>query len=228
MAKIKLEIDKAPNETITVRCVGWCRASTKHTVLASVNLAGEEEWDPGYMYYWNDSYQIIQCAGCETISFRQTHQNSEDTVRVGNDPADLDYGVDEVQYPSPVAGRGAIQDHHTLPSQLHRIYLETIKAINSKQPVLAGIGIRAIVETVCEDKKAKGRNLLEKIDDLVGQGVLTKEGSEILHKLRTLGNEAAHEAKPHDDDHLSLAMDVIDHLLSGVYVLGPYARSTFK
>ena len=38
-------------------------------------------------------------------------------------------------------------------------------------------------------------------------------------ELRTLGNEAAHEVKPHNNATLALALDVIDHLIKGVYIL---------
>lgn len=67
-----------------------------------------------------------------------------------------------------------------------------------------------------------------KIDYLVKQGVLTTEGATILHKIRTLGNNAAHEVKPHDYVELGLALDVIDHLLQGVYILPYHANSNFK
>jgi hypothetical protein len=40
-----------------------------------------------------------------------------------------------------------------------------------------------------------------------------------LHKIRTLGNAAAHEVKPHTEKQLRLAMDVIEHLLTDVYIL---------
>ncbi|WP_419601156.1 DUF4145 domain-containing protein, partial [Thiolapillus sp.] len=112
-----------------------------------------------------------------------------------------------------------------LPSNLQLIYNETIKSINFGQAVLTGMGIRAIVETVCKDinankdKNANRKDLCEKINDLATQGVLTKKDADILHKLRILGNEAAHEVKPHNNATLTLALDVIDHLLKGVYIL---------
>ena len=55
-------------------------------------------------------------------------------------------------------------------------------------------------------------------------GVLTKDGAEILHSLRILGNIAAHEVTPHSDDQLAVAMNVVEHLLNGVYIL-PKAAS---
>lgn len=111
---------------------------------------------------------------------------------------------------------------------MRRIYNETLKALNEELPVLAGIGIRAIVETVCKDKDSIGANLQDKIDDLVTQDVLTKEGADILHKLRTLGNDAVHEVKPHDNVQLGLALDVIHHLLQGVYILPHQSKQEFK
>ena len=138
---------------------------------------------------------------------RKTHNNSED----------LTHFVDI--YPNPEDGRDAIDSDHLLPSNLQLIYNETIKSINFGQAVLTGMGIRAIVETVCKDKNANGKDLYAKINDLVKQRVLTKKEADILHELRIIGNEAAHEVKPHNNDTLTLALDVIDHLLKGVYIL---------
>jgi hypothetical protein len=67
-----------------------------------------------------------------------------------------------------------------------------------------------------------------KIDSLVNLGVLTSEGAIILHKVRTLGNNAAHEVKPHTSEQLNLALDVAEHLLKGVYILPYFANQTFK
>ena len=168
-----------------------CKVSTKHSILLDIQLNGNENRE----YFWSDEYQIVQCKGCETISFRKTHMNSEDGHMIDSNNFEETVYVDI--YPNPQKGRDFIEGNFLLPAPLKQIYTETIKAINSNQAILTGIGIRAIVETVCKDKEANGRELYEKIDDLVKQGVLTRDGADILHKLRTLGNEAAHEAKPH-------------------------------
>lgn len=220
MAEIKLEKDKKVSEKIDVTC-GDCKRSTKHIVLSDICLRGS---DPAID--WINEYQIIQCQGCETVSFRKTHENSEDFYQTG--PDEMEYSLYEDIYPNPKEGRDSVEDAHLLPLSLQRIYNETLKSLNSNQPVLTGIGIRAIVETVCKDKKATGKDLYSKINKLVAQGVLTKDGADILHKLRTLGNKAAHEVKPHDNVQLGLAFDVIDHLLQGVYILPIHAKEKFK
>src|SRR5665213_4287430 len=89
--------------------------------------------------------------------------------------------------------------------------------MNNDQPVLTGIGLRALVETICKDKKASGGNLVEKIGSLVSLGVLTADGATILHRIRTLGNDAAHEVKPHTAEQLGICLlytsDAADDLL---------------
>jgi hypothetical protein len=107
------------------------------------------------------------------------------------------------------------------------IYKETIQALSNNSPVLAGIGLRALIETICKEKNAEGRNLFLKIDDLVAKQILTPTGSTILHKIRTLGNDAAHEVKPHSEKQLGLAMDVVEHILNDVYIIPSKVESEF-
>ena len=113
---------------------------------------------------------------------------------------------------------------YLLPFPLPNIYKETHAALVNQQPVLAGIGIRALVEAVCNDQAAQGKNLEQKIDGLMNMGLLTKDQAEFLHGLRILGNEAAHEVKPHKEDTLGAAMDVVEHLLKTVYILPVQAK----
>jgi hypothetical protein len=106
-----------------------------------------------------------------------------------------------------------------LPAGVHRIYNETHRALCEGLPVLTGIGIRAIVEAVCNEKGAAGKNLEQQIDSLKTMSLITPDGASILHSLRFMGNKAAHEVKPHTPEELATAFDVAEYLLKGVYVL---------
>lgn len=171
-----IQITKNSNENnkIDLTC-GNCKRTTKHIIHSEICVNGSQEMHPYEgTYHWSDEYQIIQCQGCETFSFRKTHQNSDDICQTYNGDFEPELFIDV--YPNPEEGRKLVNDYDLLPSDLYRIYVETIKSINSNLPVLTGIGIRAIVKTVCKNQKANGKNLLDKIDDLVTQGVLTKDG----------------------------------------------------
>lgn len=220
---MELKKDQKAGEVVDVTC-SRCKRSTKHKILTDILAEGYEAKGQQFIYSWDDEYQIIQCQGCETLSFRTARKEFET-------PDETSYNIKDVcVYPKPDKVRSSLRvaDIRLLPGKLLGIYSETLVALNEELPLLAAMGIRAIVETVCKDKNATGPNLQDKIDDLVTRGVLTQEGADILHKLRTLGNDAAHEVKPHDNVQLGLALDVIHHLLQGVYTLPHRSKQQFQ
>lgn len=205
-----------------------CGRETRQKILASIEEKYIEE-DGGYLIYGCDNdYQIIQCQGCENIIFRRTHENSEDMVHY-----ETPWGFEEEYvktvdlYPDPRNSRPVMRRVGDLPISIERVYRESLKCLNYDARILAGVGIRAIVETVCQDQGAEGKNLKEKIDFMVGQGVLTQDGAGILHSLRNMGNASVHEMQAHSKAQLMLAFDVIDHLLLGVYILPEDVKLNF-
>jgi hypothetical protein len=162
-------------------------------------------------------FQVIQCLGCKDISFRKLHYFSEytDTDQNGNE-----FLIEDVNlFPCRLTGRKTLEDSILLPGQIQFIYAETCSAIANSLVILAGAGIRALIEVVCKDKEATGKRLEDQIDNLVAQGVLTKDGASILHSLRIMGNKSIHEVKPLNKRDLNTALDVVEHLLLGVYIL---------
>lgn len=225
LMKNELAINKRQGRKVECAC-RECHRMTKHEIVTEATLSGSSG---GYDFEisWATEYQVVRCLGCETLSFRRTNSNSEDGyIQIG--PDEWEANIHEELFPSPREGRQSVSDVHLLPDKIQRIYKETLGALNNQQEVLCGIGVRAIVETVCKDKSAPGGDLYTKINSLVALGVLTQDGANILHKLRTLGNNSAHEVKPHTPEELGLAFDVVDHLLLGVYILPEHAKRTFK
>lgn len=220
----KVEINKSQNSEFELPCVK-CTGRTVHKVLVSVDVRGEET-DRDWSLQWCDDYQIVECCGCKSKSFRNVSSNSEDYYQISE--TEWEYDELELLYPSRIEGRKTLEsESHYMPFKVRGIYKETLNALNSNSPVLAGIGLRALVETICKEQNAVGRNLYEKIDDLVTKQILTPSGCAILHKIRTLGNEAAHEVKPHSEKQLGLAMDVVEHVLNDVYIIPSKVETEF-
>lgn len=48
-----------------------------------------------------------------------------------------------------------------------------------------------------------------------------------MHRLRSLGNEAAHEVKPQSEEQLYMAMQIIDHMLEGTYIIPQRMNQVF-
>jgi hypothetical protein len=90
------------------------------------------------------------------------------------------------------------------------------------------MGIRALVEAVCNERAASGKDLASKIDSLASIGLLTADSTEFLHGLRLMGNDAAHEAKRYSEDDLLLALEVAEHLLTNAYIIPARAKKLPK
>ncbi|MCU8492553.1 DUF4145 domain-containing protein [Vibrio vulnificus] len=222
---IDIENSKNIDKTIRVRCKN-CNSDTNHKILAGVQLNGKDYHSPEDYFGWKEEYEVAQCLGCENVVFHKTHED-EDSYYYDPELGCPVYNKSVNLYPKPEDRSHGIKDRHLLPPKLQRIYLETISSLNSGHTILAGIGIRAIVETVCKDQGTSSRDLFGRINELKDNGVLTDWGAQILHKLRALGNNAAHEVEPQSGEQLKLAFDVIDNLLHSVYILPEKAKQTF-
>ena len=221
-----LELNKTKDKIFQVSC-SRCLGDTRHKVLQSVEVSGS--WTQGD-YQYSIEYQIVQCQGCESISFRQNSTNSEDYDHIELPDGTWDnmyYDHIEI-YPGRMSGRSRVKGDTFLPHQIKLVYDETHAALSNKLSMLGPIGIRSLIESVCKEKNASGTNLKERIDDLVVKGILTKNSADSLHTLRAIGNESAHEMKPQDEESIALAMDIAENLLQSVFILPETARRKKK
>lgn len=214
----KVQDSKTQGLTVRVECP-QCEATTKHTVERAL------DWSDFYegpdIHAWA-TYQIVRCNGCDSVSFRSVGGNSEDYDHdeAGNEvPSETERLYPERKKRSVVDELYLRDDVYEVPEIIQTIYRETLKAVQHDLPTLAGIGIRAVIEATCRELKATKGNLEKKIDTLVALSLLTPDGAKILHGIRLLGNDAAHEMKAPKTKQISAALKVVDHLLLGVYVL---------
>jgi hypothetical protein len=217
----EIEYDKNKDKEYKLACIR-CDGETYHKVLHSVHVhESENEID-----VWSD-FEIVCCQGCKEASFRSNSMCSED---INYDPETGEQSLDENVglYPNRLAGRKQVKDMYLLPDEVLKIYKETHGALCGRLNILAGIGIRALVESVCREKEAQGANLKNKIDDLVTKGVLTQDSAETLHSTRLLGNNSAHETIAASDEELDIAMDIVENLIKTVYVIPQKAKRLNK
>jgi len=190
---------------------GQCKKVTNHNVVAEHQTSGDA-YD-GEIQWWT-TYQIVQCMGCDDISFRRTSTCTEDY-----DPQTGKMEESEALFPDRTSGRTPMEDHDLFPIKTQRVYLETLKALNNQTPLLAAIGLRALIESICLEQKTKSKNLAKGIDELAAMGLLSAKQAEFLHNHRFMGNEAAHEIVAPKPEHLVAAIDIAETLLKTIYIL---------
>ncbi len=209
---------KTTGKKVDVECP-QCKTETIHTVERAIEWS---EFYDGPDIQAGGTCQIIHCNGCDTLSFRSIEWNSEDLEwdQDGHQtPAETEKLYPERENRSLANELYLGKDVYGIPKIIQTIYRETLSAVQHELPTLAGIGIRAVIEATCQDQKAKKRNLADRIDELASMSLLTPAGATILHGIRLLGNDAAHEMKAPQKKQITAALKVIDHLLLGVYVI---------
>ena len=201
--------------TVKVLCI-QCRKVTNHIVLQKRDTSGSTQ--DGDIQWW-ESHQIVQCAGCDDISFRRTSTCTEDF-----DPYSGDLTENETLYPERTQGRTPMEGYEDFPHKTKRVYMETLKALSSGMPLLAAIGLRALIESICLEQKTKSRTLAKGIDELAANGLLSQKQAEFLHNHRFMGNVAAHEIEAPKPEHLIAALEIAETLLKTIYILPEIAE----
>jgi hypothetical protein len=229
--QISFSENKTKDKMLSVLCT-TCIGTTKHKIIASLDNEGcEYEEEAGWSVEWHDEYQIIQCQGCESTSFRHTSSFSE-----AYDPMTGEYELKERLYPKRNTNSVASKSFYNVPSNLRRIYGELIDCFNNESPTLCAAGLRAIVEGICAQQgvadgpvqvSAEGggtqivrkKSLEGRIAGLKEKGLLTESSAQTLHEHRYLGNDAVHELARPTDDELRLAIVIIELTLEQLYEL---------
>jgi hypothetical protein len=193
----------------------FCSAETNHLSLFS-KIVSVDKIDLDSKKFdltkCEEEYSVVECQGCNSISFLVKRMFDGKEPEIENFPESFN------EYDS-VLGSLSDEDIRLLPRLIHDLYTEVEEAIDNYSLVLAGIGLRTLVEAVCIDQKIKGVNLQSKIKELQVQGFISKYEEPILDKLRQIGNVSAHEIKNLPINKLEYAMGIINHILRSIYVL---------
>jgi len=112
-------------------------------------------------------------------------------------------------------------DSTNLPPEILSSLEEAIKALGAGCFRACALMVRRVLEELCDDKKAAGGDLKQRLAALSTSVVVPKELLDAADELRLLGNDAAHiNAKNYDGigaDQATLAIELAKELLKAVY-----------
>ena len=227
--ELKVVENGTKDKIVSIHCIE-CKRATRHRIAVSLDKTGSEtNKREGWSIDWSDRYQIAECQGCETVSFRHVNWFSE--------AQDFDDdGTSERIYPLRNKDALPARPFQNVPTNLRRIYTEIIDCFNNDSATLCAAGLRALVEGICAeqgisdgpvDAPAKGggmkivrrKDLEGRISGLQEKGLLTQASAQTLHEHRYLGNSAVHELARPSSDELKLAIEIVEHVMEQLYEL---------
>jgi hypothetical protein len=175
----------------------------------------EDDGSEGY-----DTYGVAECEGCNTMRFLQISWSTDGPRNDYGDPEEAltvypSQGPHQSRQSTPVRFRAS----DPIPLKVFTIYKETHQARDTGALILAGAGLRAIVEALCLSQGIDQGTLQKKIDGLVARGVLAKPQADALHEQRFLGNSALHEIEKPSLSDINDGLQIVDTLLHTIFVL---------
>ena len=113
-----------------------------------------------------------------------------------------------------------------LPSDVKAIYEETLAAIKNKLFIIAGIGLRAILDTVCREQHigAEKDSLAKRLKSMCEKHLISEEEQAVLLKTKDIGNSSAHEGKSLNAYEVESVLIVVEYLLKKIYLLPAIQR----
>jgi hypothetical protein len=127
------------------------------------------EWSAGNVY------ELLKCPACEGVTFQRGYfhdQFPEEWQPV-------------VLYPTEA------KKVDGLPTEIERAYAAAL-AVKGIEAHAFAVLARRLLEMICLDKGAQGRNLFEQLKFLVQTGVIPQQLIDIANGLRNFGNIGAH------------------------------------
>ncbi len=158
-----------------IRC-GHCQNSAPMKIVGSHSQAEQCE-DERFSMSWEEGwfYELLECPACKAMTLRRDYYNSE--IPEEADPQQL--------YPSET------KILLGLPKAIHSAY-ETAERIRSMDSNSYGVLIRRLLELVCQDRKAEGKNLHEKLLWLSKQNEIPGKLADAAMGIKNFGNIGAH------------------------------------
>ena len=195
-----------------------CFRTTRHEILFHT-----EDEKEGEFFHEKDTWQVVRCLGCSTISFRHRNDDYENVEE--KEYGDVEHAISINVYPGVISNHSPLKSQYYLPILIRNVYQQTLSALSQKSFVLASMGLRACIEAVCNHLKLSGSNLEKRIDQIHKAGYVSNGDKRRLHAIRFLGNDAAHEVKEPEVGDILIALEIIEHLLNTIYILERRART---
>jgi hypothetical protein len=192
-----------------------CVRETKHLVIGTRKTSDRADVDGVGPISWEDKYEMLECAGCETVSLRQTHWSSEDPE------------LEVVHYP-PAVSRPIPRWRYKAPYSISDLIGEVYAALHNDSRSLALMGARTILDLILVDKVGDVGRFSAKLKKLEEQGFVARQSRTILEAALDAGSAAAHRGYKPTPRQLNQVMDIVENVLQSVYVLEKAAEALRK
>ncbi len=195
-----------------------CGGDRHHSVLTKKTRAWSEEDSP---VSGGDTWSIVECGGCHTVTFVHSHWFSEDYELTDEGPTPI---VHRDLYPPapprkmPEWGPDTFLCFSAEDIWVLQLHGDIYAAIGLGAYALATMGLRAIVDFVVTSKAGENGEFRQKLERMRDRSLITEAQVDVLYAAFDAGSAAAHRGyRPTREDVYTL-LDITESLLEQTYV----------
>jgi len=195
-----------------------CGLDTNHELITTHERKHfEEDYRDGEKYlawYEEWKYGFWVCRGCDTASLEEKYHCSGMYDQNGDDIYDVSY------QPTRKNLNRVPKKFQHIDSKLNSVYLEIIQAYQQGLGVATAMSIRALLEGICVNEGIDDSTAWKfevKIEKLQTVSSIPESITDGLKNLKFIGDDAAHRLISPDKYTLSLAIDLLEALLTHLY-----------
>ena len=181
--------------------------------IVPMKLVGRDisTWDEGDEYYGVEEWSFYMCPTCKEPTLLCYYWQQKDgsiTSKVGR----------SIAFPNNLF------DDKSVPEIIRRA-LQAASETKSVDVAISLIAWRRVIELICKDLNAEGRNLYERITDLSSKNVFPSTINDASHLIRILGNEGAHsESETISRTSIYGIESLVKNIIEYVYILPQKVR----
>ncbi len=200
-----------------------CGGDRNHHILKQVVKDESEEIDECFKISWNNTYYMLECCGCEKAHLLHTSWCSEATDERG------DLIIDKTYYP-PSIFRPIPKWFYQLNKSWHitKLVKEIYLSIQNNALSLASMGIRAAIEAIMIDKVKDSGTFNKNLNKFKEEGYISTFQLKDLEAALELGHASIHRGFMPKKEQIEFALDILESLLHGLYVLDKTAKETIS
>ena len=194
-----------------------CGGFTQHVIIGSASEEGNIE-DP--FEAWSERHEMVQCCGCRSVSMRHTFESpseEEPTITYTHKERPKNYA------PVPYWTLG-FEPEFNVPSRVCDLVAESHTAHHYGLYRVAGMGIRAALESVMRDKVGDKENFRKYIEAFRECGYLSLRDDGMVNTVIEAGHAASHRGWNPTSENILTALEILDALIVKIYHHEPRAE----
>jgi hypothetical protein len=196
-----------------------CGGERNHSILVTTSKDYSDDEVSG-----NDTWSVLECCGCETVTFEHSHWFSEDYEY--NEPGYIEVNVYRDLYPPaptrklPEWGINILMSVAMDQLWVFHLHADIYKAIGLKSYMLAAMGTRTIIDHVVTWKAGLGdgaffKKKLEKMFDLE---LIKKQQLETIYAAFDAGSAVSHRGHTPTEEDVFTLLDIAEEMMQKFFI----------